>query len=683
MTRDSGCAISPDQDETPRVTVGSHPIGTDVIDCLELPILVVNRDCILVSFNSAAAKLLSLAPSNLGRTLGGIPILTNLRDLQEVCEHVIGGGASSQWNVRDGAGAWFLLRIGPCKSSHQNISGAVLTLTNVTALRASLEQAIDEREYTKAIINTVSDPLVVLDADFRIQVANQAFFAMFQVSREVTRHGRLQDLVHHSWDSLRLQTLLSGRRRDGQIESIEIEHELSTLGRRTLLLNARYLSRPGHYPPMVLVAIQDITERKRAEVELEMARQEAERRARQATMAAEIGATFTRSDGELHDVLAMCCQSIVRHFDAVSAEIWIKDHEGADLVLRASAGRSTGIGGAPDGRSISRSKVELVARERRPHFANDVVQVPPIGHPDWVRREGIVAFAGYPLQLQDRLIGVFAMFASHLSVSDALDTLGTVADTIAVGIERKRAASDREGLVGALRETVRLNEIFAGVLAHDLRNPLAAILTATEILLMRGTGESSMPLTRILSSGRRMARMIEQVMDFTRIRQGAGIQPTLEKCDLEEICRQMMDELGHANPSWKLGLERVGDPTGHWDRGLLSQVISNLVGNALQHGRPEGGLRVCIDGSSSARVILQVHNAGTIDPALVPHIFDAFREGANRHGRSKGLGLGLFITKHFVEVHGGTVGVVSAAEGTTFTVKLARHSDHRSRPLLA
>jgi PAS domain S-box-containing protein len=670
MTRDAERATPSGEEETLRQAIGSHPIGTDVIDCIELPILVVNCDCILVNFNSAAAKLLSLSPSDVGRMLRGIPLLAKVRDLEEACEHVIAGGKSSQWNVQDGTGAWFSLRIGPCKASNQNISGAVLTLTNVTALRAGLEQAIDEREYTKAIINTVIDPLVVLDADFRIQVANQAFFAMFQVSRDVTRQARLPDLMGHSWDSLRLQALLSGTRREGPIESIEIEHELPTVGRRTLLLNARQLSRVGHRLPMVLVAIQDITERKRAEVELEKARGAAERRARQATMAAEIAAAFTRSDDKLHEILTTCCQSIVRHFDAACTEIWIRDHDGADLVLQASAGRST----VSDERSIARSKVELVARELRPHVTNDAVHDPHIGDSEWVRGEGISAFAGYPLVLQDRLIGVFAISALHPLGDDALDTLRTVADTIAVGIERSRAASEREGLVEELRKTVRLNEIFAGVLAHDLRNPLAAILTAAEILVMRGTAnEASSPLSRILSSGRRMARMIEQVMDFTRIRQGAGIRPTLEKCDLEEICRQMMDELGHANPEWKLGLELLGDPKGQWDRGLLSQVVSNLVGNALQHGRPDSGLRLRIDGVSSSRVILQVHNAGTIDSALVPHIFDAFREGANRHGRSKGLGLGLFITKHFVEAHGGTVGVVSAAELTSFTVDLPRH----------
>ena len=101
----------------------------------------------------------------------------------------MGSGASSQCEVRDATnGSWFLLRIAPYMGSEQRIDGAVLTLQNITAFRASLEQAIYEREYTKAIINTVIDPLVVLDDDCRVQAANQAFYTKFQVSRDQA-HG--------------------------------------------------------------------------------------------------------------------------------------------------------------------------------------------------------------------------------------------------------------------------------------------------------------------------------------------------------------------------------------------------------------------------------------------------------------------------------------------------------------
>jgi two-component system CheB/CheR fusion protein len=248
---------------------GSHPIGTDVLDCIELPIVVVNRDCAVVSFNPAAATLLSLAPSDVGRRLRCVPPLADVKNIEEACEHVIGGGTSSQWEVRDGAGSWFSVRIGPCRASNDNIVGAVLTLTNVTALRASLEQAIAEREHTKTIINTVMDPLVVLDEEFRVQAANQAFYQMFQVSREVTRRVRLYELGTPDWDVLRLRAMLNSAHSHGRPEPLEVEHELPIVGCRTLLLNARCISRGGHLDRMTLVAIHDITERKRAAVALE------------------------------------------------------------------------------------------------------------------------------------------------------------------------------------------------------------------------------------------------------------------------------------------------------------------------------------------------------------------------------------------------------------------------------
>src|SRR4051812_34956603 len=208
---------------------GLHPIGTDVIDCIELPIVVLNRGCAVVGFNPAAASLLALAPADADRPLRSIPMLAHITDLEEACRHVMRGGAAPQWEVRDGAGSWFCLRVGPCKGASQNITGAVLTLTNVTAFRASLEQAINEREHTKAIVNAVFEPLVVLDEDFRVQAANQAFYEMFRASREGTHGIRIYELGK-TWDISRLQTLLrETSASDGQLEILKIDHELPAL----------------------------------------------------------------------------------------------------------------------------------------------------------------------------------------------------------------------------------------------------------------------------------------------------------------------------------------------------------------------------------------------------------------------------------------------------------------------
>ena len=148
----------------------------------------------------------------------------------------------------------------------QNIDGVVLTLTNVTAFRESLERAIEEREYTKSVINTIGDAMVIVDADLRIQSANQAFYTLFQTSRETSQRAHLYQLGNGNWDIARLRKLLDGSSPpNGDAESLECDQELSGIGRRTLLLNARRLIRGNHAGQTTLVTIQDITERKTAE----------------------------------------------------------------------------------------------------------------------------------------------------------------------------------------------------------------------------------------------------------------------------------------------------------------------------------------------------------------------------------------------------------------------------------
>jgi signal transduction histidine kinase/PAS domain-containing protein len=240
-------------------------LGTEIIDSIDLPIIVVDRDCTVSSFNQAAGTFFSIGSPDVGRSLCEIRVFSDVKRLEELCGDAIARGVSSQGEVRDANGSWFVLRIEPYKESDQQIAGAVLTLTNVTAVRVSLEQAVYEREYAKAIINTVIDPLVVLDEDLQIQTANHAFYAKFQVSREETQGVRLYELGNTDW-SIRLRTfLLDSHSANGQFDAIEAEHEFPTIGPRTVLLNARRLSREGNLGQMTLLSIHDLTERKRTE----------------------------------------------------------------------------------------------------------------------------------------------------------------------------------------------------------------------------------------------------------------------------------------------------------------------------------------------------------------------------------------------------------------------------------
>jgi signal transduction histidine kinase len=243
----------------------------DIIDSVDVPIIAVGVNCTISGFNPAAAMLLLLTPAEIGRPIREIPVLTNVKRLEELCGEAMSNGASSQCEVRGTMdGSWFVVRIAPYMGSQQRTVGAVLTLQNVTAFRASLEQAIYEREYTKAIINTVTDPLVVLDDDCWVQTANQSFYATFQVSREQAQSVRLYDIGIRDWEIPRFQRFLKETSDNNEFDSLELDHEFPSLGRRTVLLKARRLSQRGNLGKMILLAIQDITERKKVQEEIQI-----------------------------------------------------------------------------------------------------------------------------------------------------------------------------------------------------------------------------------------------------------------------------------------------------------------------------------------------------------------------------------------------------------------------------
>jgi two-component system, sensor histidine kinase and response regulator len=178
-------------------------------------------------------------------------------------------------------------------------------------------------------------------------------------------------------------------------------------------------------------------------------------------------------------------------------------------------------------------------------------------------------------------------------------------------------------------------------------------------------------LVRMKSSEQRMARMIEQLLDLTRSRSGSGIAITATPLDLAALATSVVQEVALAHPKRKIALSAEGDTRGEWDSDRLAQVISNLLGNAIQHGAPDGTITVMLDGRKPCEVTLATHNKGAILEEHIPSLFDPFRVASSTRSR-QGLGLGLYITKLIVDAHLGRVDVESAARGTTFRVTLPR-----------
>jgi PAS domain S-box-containing protein len=177
--------------------------------------------------------------------------------------------------------------------------------------------------------------------------------------------------------------------------------------------------------------ILDITERKLAEETLK-------RQARQERLRAEVGAALA-GGGTLPDILQWCVEAMVGHLDAAFARIWILDEDESVLELQASGGMYTHTDGFHGRVPVGSFKIGLIAQERQPRLTNDVLSDPRVHDKEWAQRESMVAFAGYPLIVEGRVVGVMALFARQELAEDTIEALASVADVIAQGIQRKRA----------------------------------------------------------------------------------------------------------------------------------------------------------------------------------------------------------------------------------------------------
>lgn len=203
-----------------------------------------------------------------------------------------------------------------------------------------------------------------------------------------------------------------------------------------------------------------------------------------------------------------------------------------------------------------------------------------------------------------------------------------------------------------LERALSLNEMMVAVLTHDLRTPLSAIAFTAELLLRTGSDDNvKQSALRLKSSTSRMSALITQLLDFSRIRAG-GLRIEPRPVDLGAVVEGVVGELRQAAPDARIELRIVGDVRATLDPDRIAQVASNLVSNALRHGKGDAGVRVLVDGSRGDSLRVEVENAGSIDPIERTRLFEPFR--STKSGR-EGLGLGLYIVDQFVRAHRGSV----------------------------
>jgi signal transduction histidine kinase len=275
-------------------------------------------------------------------------------------------------------------------------------------------------------------------------------------------------------------------------------------------------------------------------------------------------------------------------------------------------------------------------------------------------------FLGVPLVVAGEVTGLLAvaMSTSRSQPEDVEWLLSALADQAAVALEKTR-----------LDQTAEFRERLIGIVSHDLRNPVSVIKMAATALRRR---EHLAPqvvdklVARINDSADRVAAMIHDLLDYTQARLGGSIPLSRKAGDLHAIVRQVVEDLQTAHPDRVFELQHEGVAQGLWDAGRMAQVVGNLLSNAIAYSPVGSVVRVSTRNEGDA-VVLLIQNEGTpIRPDLLPRLFEPMqRASAEGDNASRSIGLGLYIVKHVVEAHGGTVGVRSEpATGTELRVRL-------------
>ena len=223
-------------------------------------------------------------------------------------------------------------------------------------------------------------------------------------------------------------------------------------------------------------------------------------------------------------------------------------------------------------------------------------------------------------------------------------------------------------------------DVFLAILGHDLRTPLGAIYTSASFMLeTQGLQEPSLTLTaQIARSATRTIGMVGDLLDFTRSRLGGGIPIERAAASIGKVVHDVVDEIAAAIPERKFDVETRGEERGEWDCERISQALSNLISNAVQHGDRAEVVSVRVDGAGND-VTISVHNRGSPIPRdRLNGIFNPLKSRArvldsSAQGPQGSLGLGLHIAEQIVRAHQGSIRVKSSADdGTTFTVTLPR-----------
>jgi two-component system, chemotaxis family, CheB/CheR fusion protein len=497
----------------------------------------------------------------------------------------------------------------------------------------------DALAYAESIIDTVRDPLLVLDADLRVQSASRSFYEDFGVKPEETEGRLVYELGNGQWDIPELRTLLEAILPENEsFRDFEVTHDFEGLGRRRMLLNARKVRRPGNHSELILLAIEDATPTWRAGVDFadnrERYRVIVEGATGFAIFTFDTEGVITSWNPGAREMLGYTEDEILgENFRIIFTPEDIRDQH-ADQEMRIAA---------TEGRALD---------ER------------------WHLRKG-----GEPFYAQGLV----------MPLKDDADEIRGFLKIIRDKTEERRLRDALEKRTAELEEADRDKNRFLAMLAHELRNPLAAIRNAVTLATRSGTQED-LEWSRDVTARqvKNFAHLIDDLLDVSRISQGK-VQLQKQVIDAEPVLRNavetvtpLVDERKHelmlSFTSTDLSIEA--------DATRLEQMLVNLLANAAKY-TPAGGRIQLIAGREGGEFVCRVRDNGVgISPELLTRMFDLFAQADQSLARSEGgLGIGLTLVRSLAELHGGTIAATSDGpdKGSEFILRLPSGSTAKAQ----